>query len=498
MPNAGVLATIKGTVYNQFEKEVLATQIRFGTLEAIFEIDHEVQRQLDPSRRAEIRSFILDAVEKNKPFYFSPFIFSSRKNIRHVEEGFELKSSSKIYIIDGQHRGSALSSAIFTSMYDPVAGQIKNHSTTTAIKRTALKIPTSHPSGRGSSRMIINDVFEKKQTIITYPLKELLQMLSDGRLTLRETNNVQVRAIRKYILDNLLKEQVYLPPLVAMVEEGLEEGVPDRLILIDGSQRMKALSQMESVVMKTTNSEVAEEQKKGFMLLYSLDKVELAVQIIEGLSTDEADQLFIDLNTKGKKVSLSKRIAYDSRNDINRVTNQVLQSNAKLREAGVEQEKNAVMRPRNKNLLSLSQLRQLVALFTSGKTLTSQLAMDTVVPLRTEETIELINTWFGELFKLHSVRTIGNYEVSMLASFPLLYAVANYAIEGMEGKSVVEKKQEIIGRMQRLKTVEWRRDSQVWRQFNGNERGREKYFYLMNNKKNISAIIAWLRIKGGE
>ena len=112
MSNEGVLTKMSGSIYNQFGKEVLATQMRFGTLEAMFEIDHEVQRQLDPARRAEIRNFIVDSVEKGKHFFFSPFIFSSRDNIREVEGGFELEPGSKVYIIDGQHRSSALSSAI--------------------------------------------------------------------------------------------------------------------------------------------------------------------------------------------------------------------------------------------------------------------------------------------------------------------------------------------------------------------------------------------------
>lgn len=112
MSNAGVLTRLSGRVYNQFGKDVLVTQIRFGTLEAIFEIDHEVQRQLDPARRAEIRNFIIDMIKKEEPFYFSPFIFSSRRNIQESEGGFELAPGSKLFVIDGQHRGSALSSAI--------------------------------------------------------------------------------------------------------------------------------------------------------------------------------------------------------------------------------------------------------------------------------------------------------------------------------------------------------------------------------------------------
>lgn len=39
------------------------------------------------------------------------------------------------------------------------------------------------------------------------------------------------------------------------------------------------------------------------------------------------------------------------------MTNEILQVNELLKVAGVEQEKHAVMRPKNKNLVSLSQLR---------------------------------------------------------------------------------------------------------------------------------------------
>ena len=88
--------------------------------------------------------------------------------------------------------------------------------------------------------MIINDVFDKKQTIINYKVKDLLGMLSEDRLTLRETNKVQVRMIRKYIFDNILTEQIYMPPIVAMLKDGdLSDGKPYELTIIDGSQRMK-------------------------------------------------------------------------------------------------------------------------------------------------------------------------------------------------------------------------------------------------------------------
>ncbi len=103
---------IIGVGYNQFGKEVLITQMGFSFLEALFEVDPEVQRKIDPSRRSEIRDFILKSTEKSD-FYFSPFVFSARGSIAKTEDGgWELKPGSKLFILDGMHRSAGLSSAI--------------------------------------------------------------------------------------------------------------------------------------------------------------------------------------------------------------------------------------------------------------------------------------------------------------------------------------------------------------------------------------------------
>jgi DNA sulfur modification protein DndB len=109
--NSGFRTIIDGIGYNQFGKKVMVTQLRFSTLEAIFEVDPEVQRKLDPKRRSEIREFILKALEE-KDFYFSPFVFSARGAIVKAAQGWELEPGSKLYILDGQHRASAMSSAL--------------------------------------------------------------------------------------------------------------------------------------------------------------------------------------------------------------------------------------------------------------------------------------------------------------------------------------------------------------------------------------------------
>ncbi|MFS0575483.1 DNA sulfur modification protein DndB [Sporosarcina sp. 179-K 3D1 HS] len=347
--------------------------------------------------------------------------------------------------------------------------------------------------------MIIHDVFEKKQMILNFKIMDLLQMLSDQRLTIRRQNKEQIRMIRNYILDNLPTQQVYLPPLVAYTDETLEDGrPPTRLHLIDGTQRLQAFVELDAYVNRSFMSEDEEEQKKVIHLMYRFEALEIAVQVYEGMGEDEASQLFVDLNTKGKKVALSKRIAYDSRSSINQITNRLLQQHTMLREAGVDEEKVAIVRPNNKHLLSLSQLRRIIGYFMAGKTISSRLSMDVESIMSEEENIALISTWFDELFSLYPADSIGDYEVSMLAGFPLLYAVAVYATDGLEELSFDEKQAEVVRRMRKLAKVDWSRNQEDWLDFNGRFRGKENYFYLSSDKRNIEALVAWLTRKGGE
>ncbi|MGE8078763.1 DNA sulfur modification protein DndB [Peribacillus loiseleuriae] len=103
--------TIPGKCLQYFGKKILISQIRFSTLQAIFEIDQEVQRKLDVKRKFEIRDFIIQSLEEND-FYFSPFIFSSRGKIVETDGSGELPDGCKVYILDGQHRMSGMIAAV--------------------------------------------------------------------------------------------------------------------------------------------------------------------------------------------------------------------------------------------------------------------------------------------------------------------------------------------------------------------------------------------------
>lgn len=103
---------LDGIAYRQFGHEVFFTKLRLKTLLAIFEVDANVQRELDPQRKLEIRTFILNNVEQGCEFHFTPFLFSGRKQLQKDEQGYFLSPGAKLYTLDGQHRSYALEAAI--------------------------------------------------------------------------------------------------------------------------------------------------------------------------------------------------------------------------------------------------------------------------------------------------------------------------------------------------------------------------------------------------
>ncbi|XJZ26996.1 DNA sulfur modification protein DndB [Bacillota bacterium Lsc_1132] len=345
--------------------------------------------------------------------------------------------------------------------------------------------------------MITHEVFSKRQTVAVYSIQELTSLIEKEKVILREVNKLHVRALKKYLLENVSSEQIYFPPIVANAESlSPNQDKPDQFIIVDGTQRLKALCLLEEMAYKAIRSDNDEEIKIGYKLLYFFQHSAVSVLIFAGLTASECDQLYIDLNTKGKKVALSKRISFDSRSGLNTITNQVLKTNCQLKIAGVEDEKRAVVRPKNKNLLSLTQLRQIVGIFLTGK-MVYRTTEDSFQPyLQGEEYVRLLNTWFDELFACYPAERIGDFRESMIANTPLLMSIAYYANKGLEKYPFIERKNEMLQRMKPLRTVNWQRSNPIWQQFKGTSKGRDGYFYLSNEKETIESLVEWLKKQG--
>ncbi|MGM9923252.1 MAG: DNA sulfur modification protein DndB [Bacillus sp. (in: firmicutes)] len=329
--------------------------------------------------------------------------------------------------------------------------------------------------------------------MISLPLKKLIESVNQGTITIRETNQAHVRRIKDYILENAADDDIYFPPMVATLSDSeIKLENPVHFTIIDGSHRVKAIVQLEDVIQKAIKNEQPDTIKKGYKLSHIIDHTSIAIQLIGGLCTEEINQLYIDLNTKGKKVPLSKRISYDSRSILNRITNVILASNEKLKIAGVEMEKRSMIRPANRKLLSLSQLRQLVDFFVYGGMVQNQQRAQAFRRLEESEYIELVNAWLDALFAMHPAESIGNDHESIFANFPVLMAMALYVNNNQLQEPFNRRKAELLIRMKEIEHIDWNRNHEMWMRFEGGRRGKQQYYYISNKKPVLKEIVAWL------
>lgn len=337
--------------------------------------------------------------------------------------------------------------------------------------------------------MIARELGALKRSMELFTVHDLINMYKKGQILLRESSQYRVRLIKNYLSENALTGNIFMPPLVANIRKGQLTNKSDvQLSIIDGAQRMKAFVQIEDDLIRKL-SQNTEKGEEAYKLLHLLQETYIVIQVFENLTEEEEAQLFIDMNVKGKKVALSKRISFDSRNHLNVITNQILNGSPQLKIAGVELEKVAIIRPRNTNLLSLSQLRQIIDIFITGKFNSIVEDQKKTTPLETSSYIKLIYIWLDELFKLHPAQTIGNYNISMIASYPVLIAIALYANDKMESQPYEKRKEMIIARMTRLREMDWSPENELWKKFHGVIRGGEGLYFLTNNKSNRLKLV---------
>ncbi len=343
--------------------------------------------------------------------------------------------------------------------------------------------------------MIIDFVFSKHQTIATCSILDLTAMVNEGQAILRDVNKIHVREIKNYIIENIFQEQIYFPAIIANVSPGsFLKGRAENLTIIDGNKRLKAFCSIEDFAYRTMRSDKEIESFCGEKILQFLKKTELSVLLFEGLSKNEMDQLYIDFNRHGHKVALVKRITMDTRNILNQITTKVLDTNEQLKLAGVEVEKSAVKRPRNKKLLSLSQLRQITVIFLSGKMVYRIVNQIHNPYLGTNEYVNLINEWFAELFKLYPPEKIGDFSQSMLTDPILLYSLAYYANRNLEKTPFTERMQQLRSRMEKLAGINWSRTNPVWQNFK--RENRQGFCFLYKDKATVENLLKWLQQQG--
>lgn len=327
-------------------------------------------------------------------------------------------------------------------------------------------------------------ITKAEQTVEILLIRDLISMVKENQIQIRYPYQHRIKSFKDYIEGNLSGD-IFIPPLVMNKDKYGDFQV------IDGSVRIQALIQLERRVEEKENSPDLKDYTDAIRLRHFLTNGYLSVQVFKGLAEDDINQLYIDFNTKAKKVSVSKLISYDSRNKVNILTNNLLEGFPNLERAGVEKEKRAIMKPSNKNLISLMQLKRLVATFLKNDLISTVPKIQNFNQYSEEENIELIKTWFNCLFEIMDPITIGDYNKSMLSSFPLLNAMAYYAVKDTQTLGFEQKRNHILKKMKAIQHINYKHENNIWKEFEG-RKAKYDYIILKDNQINIVKIVNWL------
>ncbi|WP_299093881.1 DNA sulfur modification protein DndB [uncultured Metabacillus sp.] len=318
-----------------------------------------------------------------------------------------------------------------------------------------------------------------KTTIEYMTLTDLAKRLAEDQIILRETIKEHVQNLRKYLINGIDKKQAYLPMLV------VNKASDGTLQMIDGSTRARAIY---TLYVMLQNKKLEKDETMTKVAVY-FENSSIGIQVFHQLTEEECDQLYIDFNTKGKKVALSKLIEYDSRHLDNQITNMLMETNTMLKEAGIDTEKRSIIRPTNRNFLSLSQLRQIVKIFMEGYHLAVKKEGHKTYPLDEKEYVELINAWINELFKWQHPRDAGNYHKTLLASFPVILSLAYYVNEEVIDKPLEDRFKVMKSKMKALDTIDWSSENKLWEKFKGSHRKGTNLYFLSNEPATIKQLV---------
>lgn len=135
----------------------------------------------------------------------------------------------------------------------------------------------------------------------------------------------------------------------------LELDETDKLIVIDGQHRIKA---MERYI---------EKNKKNDVLINEFANNFLTAQIYFGLNNEDEKKLFSDINSNARRVSMSLVTQYDSRDIMNLLVQELYRTTPSLKVAQIELNKSKIIRPSNNAFSTGVRLKIIISYLLFGK-----------------------------------------------------------------------------------------------------------------------------------
>jgi hypothetical protein len=234
---------------------------------------------------------------------------------------------------------------------------------------------------------------------VALKVQDLLNYTMIDPMVQRKLSNMQRRKISNYLQEREL-DHVFFGPVtlslrdvsrLAKEKNDLYLRHGSKLSILDGQHRILALGYVNEQMQKEVrryeknlaalkvkqrklpdHSDLATELEQAEGLVNQMERrrldlmeTQLAVQIYIGLSEEEEQQLFGDINSKVQLVSKELGHSFDSIDPLNIVIQQVVDHNVYLKGAGVEQRNN--LTAFNRNFSCFSWLYSIATMLFSGK-----------------------------------------------------------------------------------------------------------------------------------
>lgn len=244
----------------------------------------------------------------------------------------------------------------------------------------------------------INTTKNKGMMSTSISIKDALDLYKVDSEINRDLSYNRLPGLIKYIGNADSDIGIYLPSLVFSyrgnpvekynaLTNTLELDVNDKLFVIDGQHRIKAL---ERYVEKNCNDK---EHINALMNNY------LTAQIYFGLTKEDERKLFSDINSNARRVSMSLVTQYDSRDIMNLLVQELYRSTPILRVVQIELNKSKVLRPANTAFSTGVRLKTFISYLLFGKKSLNR-KEEQIIVNQYDEVASFLNKFFTMFFSV--------------------------------------------------------------------------------------------------
>ncbi len=140
----------------------------------------------------------------------------------------------------------------------------------------------------------------QRQDTFYISMNEIITRVLGGNIRLREISQPHLVSIKNFIVNNLENKEAHIRPLVGHLEHGslcLDGGIQ----IIDGSHRLKACVQLQQLAIKIIERKDEQENELAIKVLGVFNHTVIPIQIHEGLTVEQQQQFYLELNSLSKQ-----------------------------------------------------------------------------------------------------------------------------------------------------------------------------------------------------